>query len=59
MTDDERTQEILALIKRHTEEALVSKKASRDLLISTGIYTKKGQLRVAFGGKSKKKSTAA
>ncbi len=57
--DDKHTQLLIDLIKQRTKEALVSKKASRDLLISTGIYTKKGQLRVAFGGKSRKKSTAA
>jgi hypothetical protein len=59
MTDDERTKLLIDLIKRRTAEALVSKKASRDLLLAGGIYTKKGQLRVAFGGKSRKKSTAA
>jgi hypothetical protein len=57
--DDERTKFLIDLIKRRTEEALVSKKASRDLLIAGGIYTKKGQLRVAFGGKSRKKSKTA
>lgn len=59
MTDDERTQLLIALIKQRTKEALVSKKASRDLLIATGIYTKKGKLRVAFGGESRKKPKAA
>ena len=57
MTDDERTRLLIDLIKRRTAEALVSKKASRDLLLAGGIYTKKGQLRVAFGGKSRKRST--
>ena len=56
MTDDERTRLLIDLIKRRTVEALVSKKASRDLLLAGGIYTKKRQLRVAFGGKSRKRS---
>ncbi len=55
MTDDERTKFLIALIKQRTKEALVSKKASRDLLLAGGIYTKKGQLRVAFGGNPPKR----
>ncbi len=59
MTDDDRTRFLIALIKQRTKEALVSKKASRDLLLAGGIYTKKGQLRVAFGGKSRKRPDVA
>jgi hypothetical protein len=57
----ERNKKILALIEEHTKEALTSRKTAREALIKTGIYTKKGQLRVEFGGKrvSKRKNSEA
>lgn len=59
MTDVQRRTAIIALINNHTRANTVSKSVARESLISEGIYTKKGALRVAFGGKSKKARTAA
>lgn len=60
MTRAERNRMIIEAIEAETALAMVSRKAARDLLIKDGIYTKKGKLRVEFGGeRSKKKSTAA
>lgn len=60
MTDAQRHDAIIALIDEHTKKALVSKAAARASLIASGIYTKKGQLRVEFGGPgSKRKSVPA
>lgn len=60
MTRAERNRLIIEAIEAETELALASRKAARDLLIRDGIYTKKGKLRVEFGGEpSKKKISAA
>lgn len=54
MTDAQRRAAIIALIEKHTAANTVSKSIARESLISEGIYTKKGALRAAFGGKTKK-----
>ncbi|MFY9350541.1 MAG: hypothetical protein WBL20_04380 [Sphingobium sp.] len=54
MTHAQRNRRILEAITEQTEEAMVSKKAARAVLIKEGIYTAKGKLRVEFGGPSKK-----
>lgn len=59
MTVTERNKKILNAIANATAEAVASKKAARDMLIKEGIYTKKGKLRVEFGGESKKRKAAA
>lgn len=50
MTHAQRNEKILEAIAKETARALSSKKAARDTLISEGIYTQKGKLRVEFGG---------
>lgn len=59
MTSKTRNQKILAEIKRITDEAVTSKSAARELLISEGIYTRKGKLRAEFGGGKKRANVAA
>jgi hypothetical protein len=54
MTDAQRHSAILGLIDRHTTANTTSRAQARDTLIKEGIYTKKGTLRVEFGGESKK-----
>ena len=50
MTHAQRNAKILAAIAKETARATESQKIARDTLISEGIYTKKGKLRVEFGG---------
>ncbi len=59
MTDAQRNQKIIKAIEEATARALVSKKAAREFLMKSGIYTTKGKLRVEFGGKPSKKGQAA
>ncbi|HEY5412578.1 MAG TPA: hypothetical protein VIJ94_17810 [Caulobacteraceae bacterium] len=59
MTSEKRHAAISKLIERHTAANTVSKAVARESLIKEGIYTKKGALRVEFGGESKKAKTAA
>jgi len=59
MTNAKRNELIQALIKDHTDKHTVSKAAAREALMSEGIYTRKGNLRVEFGGASKKAKHAA
>jgi hypothetical protein len=59
MTVAQRNAEILRILKAQTKRNTASKAAARASLIGEGIYTKKGKLRVAFGGSSKKASAAA
>jgi hypothetical protein len=59
MTDAQRRVAIKALIKNHTAANTTSKAVARATLISEGIYTKKGTLRVEFGGQPKKSKSAA
>jgi hypothetical protein len=59
MTEAQRHTATLALIEAHTKKHTVSKAAARADLISSGIYTKKGQLRVEFGGPGTKGQKAA
>lgn len=59
MTDAQRRIAIEKLLEKHTAEHTVSKAAARAALIAEGIYTKKGALRVEFGGVSKKAKVAA
>lgn len=59
MTDAQRRNAIKKAIKRYTDEKSVTKKAAREALIEERIYTRKGKLRVEFGGASKAKSAAA
>lgn len=58
MTDVQRRAAIQALIKRHTAANTTSRAVARTSLIKEGIYTKKGALRVEFGGAGKKIKTA-
>lgn len=51
--DQKRRDAILAMIDRYTAEKTVDRKTAREALIAEGIYTKKGKLRVAFGGPSR------
>lgn len=59
MTNAKRNDAIQALIKDHTEKHTTSKAVAREALIGEGIYTRKGNLRVEFGGASKKAKRAA
>ncbi|MFZ5747746.1 MAG: hypothetical protein ACOY45_08805 [Pseudomonadota bacterium] len=54
MTLAQRNGEILRIPDAQTKRNTVSKAVARAALIDEGLYTKKGKLRVAFGGKSKK-----
>lgn len=58
MTVAQRNAEILRILAEQTQRNTTSKAAARASLIDEGIYTKKGTLRVAFGGSSKKAATA-
>lgn len=58
MDQSERNQKILDAIARRTERGTASRQAAREMLISEGIYTKKGKLRVEFGGPGKGKAAA-
>lgn len=58
MDQAERNQKILDAIARRTKLGTVSKRAAREMLINEGIYTKKGKLRVEFGGPGKGKAAA-
>ena len=59
MTDAQRRVAIQTMIKVHTDANTTSKAVARAALLSEGIYTKKGALRVEFGGESKKSKSAA
>ena len=59
MTDAQRRVAIETLIKEHTDANTTSKAIARATLINEGIYTKKGALRVEFGGETKKTKSAA
>lgn len=59
MTNAKRNDAIQALIKDHTDKHTTSKAAAREALIGEGIYTRKGNLRVEFGGAPKKAKHAA
>jgi hypothetical protein len=58
MTQTERNARILQAIDDRTREALTSKKTARDMLLSEGIYTRAGELRVEYGGAPAKKAKA-
>jgi hypothetical protein len=58
MTDAQRRVAILDRIQKHTDANTVSRESARATLIEEGIYTKKGKLRVEFGGEPKKGKTA-
>ncbi|WP_296615541.1 hypothetical protein [Sphingomonas sp.] len=59
MTLAQRNAEILKLLEEQTKRNSASPAAARASLIAEGIYTKKGKLRVEYGGKSKKGAVAA
>lgn len=59
MTDEQRRAAIKKLIKDYTDKMTVSRKVARETLIAEGIYTKKGELRVEYGGPGKKAKSAA
>jgi hypothetical protein len=59
MTQSQRNEAILRMLEERTRIAMASKATAREALISEGIYTRKGKLRVEFGGKSKKDKAAA
>lgn len=50
MTHAQRNAKILEAIAKETARAVTSKKAAREMLISEGIYTKRGKLTAEFGG---------
>ena len=54
MTDTERNALIAELIDRDTAANTASRAIARKTLISEGIYTAKGELRVEYGGVRKK-----
>ena len=58
VTHAQRNARILEILETKTLEAIASKKAARERLIGEGIYTKKGKLRVEFGGKRKDSAAA-
>jgi hypothetical protein len=58
MTDGERRKGLLEFIRVYTSANTASKALAKRALIETGIYTKKGTLRVEFGGPSKTKDAA-
>lgn len=55
MTDARHQEALLQLIADYGAANSGSPKRARDALIRTGIYTKKGKLKVAFGGGAAKK----
>lgn len=59
MTHAERNAKLLAIIAEETARAIESSATARDTLIAEGIYTKKGELRAAFGGRRKRTAAAA
>ncbi len=59
MTNKERNKRIITAIREATARALVSREAARDALIKEGIYTKRGELRVRYGGVRKKTEATA
>ena len=59
MTDEQRRAVIKQLIAKHTKKSTASRKVARDVLIKEGIYTKDGELRVEYGGVSRKSKSAA
>lgn len=54
MTKAERNTKLIALIERETKRGLKSKSTARSMLIAEGIYTPKGNLKKAFGGRGAK-----
>ena len=59
MTDAQRRVAIQTLIKEHTAAHTTSRAVARTSLVNEGIYTKKGALRVEFGGVTKKSKSPA
>jgi hypothetical protein len=60
VTREQRNEKIISALEEATTRALASKKRAREALIAEGIYTKKGKLRVEFGGTpGKRNSTKA
>jgi hypothetical protein len=51
MTHAQRNEAILRAAKSYTEKNLASKTLVRAALYDTGMYTKKGELKVSAGGK--------
>jgi hypothetical protein len=49
MTDQQRT-ELRRILAEQTEKNLASREAAREFLISSGTYTKDGELAPQFGG---------
>ena len=56
MTDAQRRAAIRAVIQKRTKAAVKSKAAARKALIEEGIYTRNGNLRREFGGKTSKEN---
>lgn len=56
MTDSQYRAAVASAIERFTQRHSGSAAAARKALSAGGVYTKKGQLRVAFGGERKKSS---
>lgn len=59
VTKEQRNEKILKAIEDATAKGSVSKKKARETLVSSGIYTAKGKLKVEFGGVSQKRDEAA
>jgi hypothetical protein len=51
MTNEAQRAAIQQMIQRHTAAASATQKTARESLIKEGVYTTKGHLSPAFGGK--------
>lgn len=56
MTKAERNARITKLIEARTKRGLRSKRAAREMLISEGIYTQRGNLKKEFGGQGSRRT---
>jgi hypothetical protein len=59
LTDPKRRIALQTLIEKYTLDHTATKQVAREALIQEGIYTKKGALRVEFGGVPKKPKNTA
>lgn len=53
MTETERRDAVIALLRKRTAEHTHTKEAARKVLVEEGFYTAAGELKAAFGGKAK------
>ncbi len=57
MAANARNEAILKIIKQRTEVNTATRETARETLISEGIYTKSGKLRIEYGGSGKRAKT--